>query len=110
MVDSFTKNHCNSYLTHAKLDKIFSKTPLVLAGRAAERLVLRPKEDMPRLRLEPLRPLEGGLNRAEEYLMFPRQVVKEGLKELREPVALAIERGRFSYCPDRVRDCGWGRK
>ncbi len=78
-------------LTYASPERSFSNTPFVLAGRVAVRLVLLPKEDMPRPLFE-LRIFEGGLNLAEENLMFPRLLEKEGLKE-RGVAALPKERG-----------------
>ena len=50
--------------------------PLVRAGRADVRLVLRPNEDIPRTLLVLLRLLDVGLNLAEENLMFVRLLVK----------------------------------
>ena len=80
-------------------DSSFSNMPLVRAGRAAVRLVLRPKEDMPRPLLELRWLLEGGLNLAEENRMFPRLVAKEELNA-RDPDGVPREKGEAPYCPE----------
>ena len=59
--------------------------------------MLRPNDDIPRPLLELLRLLEGGLNLAEENLIFPRLAVKEGMELVVAPL-----RGKkgFPYCPE----------
>ena len=63
------------------------------------RLVLRPNDDMPLLRLDPLSPLE--FKRAEENLMFPRLLVKVGLKE-------GVKERALLECPEAPRERGGG--
>ena len=90
--------------THAKPERSFSKTALVLAGLAAERLVLRPKEDIPRPRFELLMLLVEVVKRAEENLMFPRRLKD---REPDPPPMAAPPRlsgGVLPYCPEKEND------